>query len=51
MMRLSGPRVAPNGPSVSKSYLKKKQEKPKSKLGLPMVTIRNQIIPQQKSPK
>ena len=32
----------PNGPSVSKSYPKKK-EKPKSKLGLPRVTIRGRI--------
>ena len=29
----------------------KKQEKPKSKLGLPRVTIRDQIIPQPKSPR
>ena len=50
-MRLNGPRVVPNGPSVSKSYPKKKQEKPKSKLGLPGITIRNQIIPQPKSPR
>ena len=49
MMRLSGPRVVSNGPSVSKSYpKKKKQEKPKSKIGLPRVTIRDQIIPQPK---
>ena len=47
---LSGPKVVPNGPSVSKSY-PKKQEKPKSKLGLPRVTIRGQIIPQPKSPR
>ena len=41
-----------NGPRVPKSYpKKKKQEKPKSKLGLPRVTIRGQIIPQPKSPK
>ena len=49
MMRLSGPRVVPNGPSVSKSYSKKKKKMPKSKLGLPRVTIRDQIIPQPKS--
>ena len=49
MMRLRGPRVVPNGPSVSKTYPKKKQEKPKSKLGLPKVTLRGQIIPQPKS--
>ena len=41
----------PIGPSVSKSYPKKKQEKPKSQLGLPRVTIRDQIIPQPKSPR
>ena len=41
----------PNGPNVSKSYPKKRQEKPKSKLGLPGVTIRDQIIPQPKSPR
>ena len=29
----------------------KKQEKLKSKLGLPRVTIRDQIIPQPKSPR
>ena len=34
-----------------KAILKKKQEKPKSKLGLPRVTIRDQIIPQPKSPR
>ena len=50
-MRLSGPKVVPKGPSVSKSYPKKKQENPKSKLGLPRVTIRDQIIPQPKSPR
>ena len=47
---LSGPRVVPNGPSVSKGY-PKKQEKPKSKLGLPGVTIRDRIIPQPKFPR
>ena len=51
MMRLSGPRVVPSGPSVSNIYPKKKQEKPKSKLGLPRVTIKDQIIPQPKSPR
>ena len=50
MMRLRGPRVVPNGPSVSKGY-PKKQEKPKSKLGLPGVTIRDRIIPQPKFPR
>ena len=40
-----------SGPRVPKSYPKKKQEKPKSKLGLPRVTIRGQIIPQPKSPR
>ena len=50
-VRLSGPRVVPDGPSVSKSYPKKKQKKSKSKLGLPRVTIRDQIIPQPKSPR
>ena len=49
MMRLSGPRVVPSGPSVSKIYPKKKQEKPRSKLGLPRVTMKDQIIPQPKS--
>ena len=34
-----------------KTILEKKQEKPKSKLGLPRVTIRGQIIPQPKSPR
>ena len=34
-----------------KAILKKKQEKPKSNLGLPRVTIRDQIIPQPKSPR
>ena len=33
------------------SAILKKQEKPKSKLGLPRVTIRGQIIPQPKSPR
>ena len=41
-MDLSGHRVVPNGPSVSKTILKV-NEKPKSKLGLPNVTIRGQI--------
>ena len=50
MMRLSGPKVVPNGPSVFKSYPKKKSKKKlKSKSKLPRVTIRDQIIPQPKS--
>ena len=36
------------GPSVSKTILKV-NEKPESKLGLPMITIRGQIIPQPES--
>ena len=43
-MNLGGPRVVSNGPSVSKSYPKKK-EKPKSKSRLPRITIKGQIIP------
>ena len=46
-MNLNEPKV---GPSVSKTILKV-NEKPESKLGLPMITIRGQIIPQLESPR
>ena len=49
-MNLSGPRVVLNGPSVSKTIIKM-NEKPNSKLRLPKVTIRGQIILQPESPK
>ena len=38
------------GPSVSKTILKV-NEKPESKLGLSMIIIRGQIIPQPESPR
>ena len=47
-VNLRGPRVVFNGPSASKTILKM-NEKPNSKLRLPKVTIRGQIIPQPKS--
>ena len=46
----NGPRVVSSEPSVSKTILKV-NEKSESKLGLPRVTIRGQIIPQPKSPR
>ena len=49
-MNLNEPKVMPNGPSVSKTILKV-NGKPKSKLGLPKVTIRDQVIPQPESPR
>ena len=49
-VNLGGPRVVPNGPGVSKSY-PKKNEKLKSKIGLPKVTIKGQAIPRPKSPR
>ena len=42
-MNLSGPRVVPNGPGVSKSYPKKNNKSLSLKLGLPRVIIRGQI--------
>ena len=42
-MNLSGPRVVPNRPGVSKSYPKKNNKSLSLKLGLPRVTIRGQI--------
>ena len=45
---LSGPKTVPNDQVYLRAILKM-NEKPKSKLGLPRVTIRGQIIPQPKS--
>ena len=49
-VNLGGSRVVSNGPGVSKSY-PKKNEKPKSKIGLPKVTIKGQAILRPKSPR
>ena len=49
-MNLSEPKVVPNGPCVPKTIIKV-NEKPKSKLGLPIITIRGQINPSTKISK
>ena len=49
-VNLGGPRMVSNGLGVSKSD-PKKNEKPKSKIELPKVTIRGQAILRPKSPR